>query len=62
MTAINVQFSDASESTIVSYFACAQDPKVLPNVGQVQANDVRWKVFYDSQPPATQPDLPAPRQ
>lgn len=60
MAAINVQFSDSSENVIVAYFGCAQDTKVLPNVGQVEATDVRWKAFYSSQPLATQADLPAP--
>lgn len=60
MTAINVQFSDSGKSAIVSYFSCAQDPKVWPNFGQVDASDARWKAFYETQPLWTQATLPLP--
>ncbi len=57
---LNIQFSDSSESVIISLFSCPQDPKVWPNQGVVDTNDPRWKVYYDSQPPNLQQFFPAP--
>jgi hypothetical protein len=60
MNTLNVQFSDATETTIVSYFGSPQDPVAWPNQGAVDASDERWKIYFDSQPPITQRLLPAP--
>lgn len=57
---LDVQFSDATESTIVSYFAGPQDPQVFPNQGQVDTSDSRWKTFFDSLPAYVQQYLPTP--
>lgn len=45
---IHVQFADDSESEIVSYFACNQDPAVHENLGSVEASDPRWLTYYAS--------------
>lgn len=55
-----VQFSDATETVIVSFFACPQDPKVWPNQGSIETNDARWKTYYDSQPTNFQHVFPVP--
>jgi hypothetical protein len=60
MTTLNVQFSDATNETIVSYFYSPQDPAAWPNYGTVEDSDPRWKVYYDAQPPNTQQYLPVP--
>jgi hypothetical protein len=60
MNDIYVQFSDAQGTAIDSYFCCPQDPSVYPNLGTVQANDSRWKTFYDSAGSFMQSFLPAP--
>lgn len=60
MTTINVQFSDATETTIVSYFAGPQDPAVFPNQGTVSQDDARYKTFFDGVYPEFQNGLPAP--
>lgn len=60
MTTVNVQFSDSSESTIISYFSSPQDPEVWPNTGTVETTDARWKTYYEAQSPNIQPYLPSP--
>ena len=57
---IDVQFSDSAETTIVSWFACPQDPTVYPNQGQVDTSDNRYKAFFDARPVSMQKGLPAP--
>lgn len=59
MTAINVQFSDAAGSAVITYFGSPQDPGAYPNQGTLDASDPRWKAWYDSVP-SCQPFLPAP--
>ncbi|MFK2876878.1 hypothetical protein [Rhodanobacter hydrolyticus] len=49
MTQLNVQFSDSTESTIIAYFANAQDPTQYPNQSVIQASDIRWKTYFDEQ-------------
>lgn len=60
MSEINVSFSDATEATITSYFACPQDPGVWPNQGVMQSSDARWKTFYETLPANAAQFLPAP--
>lgn len=60
MATLNVQFTDASEETITSYFGAPQDPTQYPNQGTVSADDARWKAFYDSLPDMARDALPAP--
>jgi hypothetical protein len=43
---VNVQFSDSSESAIVSYFSGPQDPSEYENLGTVDTDDARWAAFY----------------
>lgn len=60
MTTIYVQFSDDTDTTIISYFSCPQDPDVWPNQGTIESNDPRWKTYYDQQSPFIQGFMPAP--
>ncbi len=57
---IYVQFSDSTDSEIVSYFCCPQDPAEHPNQGEVDATDSRWDAFYNKQSAQVQPYLPVP--
>jgi hypothetical protein len=47
---INVQFSDATETTVVSVFANAQDPEVWPNQGEIADTDARYIQFISPAP------------
>jgi hypothetical protein len=54
MPTIYAQFSDASETAIVSVFANAQDPTVYPNQGTIESTDPRYLAFVNPPPtPAT---------
>lgn len=55
-----VQFSDATETTIIAIFACPQDPAIYHNQGNVPVSDSRYLAFYNSLPPEAQKDLPTP--
>ncbi|HDL6972392.1 TPA: hypothetical protein PXM23_003278 [Yersinia enterocolitica] len=45
---IIVQFSDKKEAVIISWFSAMPPfPEQFPNLGEVEASDPRWKVFYD---------------
>lgn len=62
MVAINVQFSDSSETTVVAYFGAPQSESNYPNLGTVGTSDARWSAFYGvangaetGLPPPTQP-------
>lgn len=57
---INVQFSDAGKTVIVSYFGAPQDPQAFPHQGTVEAADPRWKTYYEKQSPLAQMGLPKP--
>jgi hypothetical protein len=59
-TTIYVQFADATEQSIISYFGCPQDATVYPNQGAISSTDSRWATFYDAFPAATQKSLPTP--
>jgi hypothetical protein len=60
MTTLNVQFSDASETAIISYFGSPQDAEVWRDVGEVESSDPRWKAYYDAQLISIQEVLPLP--
>lgn len=57
---LNVQFSDSTETVIVSSFAVPQDAGAYPNQGQIETSDPRWKTFFDLMNPAVQKYLPTP--
>lgn len=42
-----VQFSDSTETKIVSVFACQQDSDEYPNQGEVDQNDARYLTFIN---------------
>jgi hypothetical protein len=62
MATINVQFSDASETAIVSYFSGEPDSKFWANCGTVDTSDARWASYYAAQQKFFPPiqGLPAP--
>lgn len=60
MTTINVQFTDSNQKEVTSYFACAQDSSVYPNIGTIDPSDARWTTFYNSFSGAAQQGMPAP--
>lgn len=45
--ALNVQFSDATGSTVVAYFASPQDAGDYQNLGLIDQSDARWATFYE---------------
>jgi len=47
MTAVFVQFSDATETVVSGVFACAQDPKDHPNQGEIDDSDPRYQAFIN---------------
>lgn len=55
-----VQFSDSTDTTIVSCFANAQNPMAFPNQGSVNASDARYKAYFYSLPAFAQTLLPPP--
>ncbi|HIC7208534.1 hypothetical protein [Burkholderia stabilis] len=57
---VNIQFSDSTQTKIISYFAGPQDETVYPNQAVIDTDDVRWKEFYDSLPAISQRGLPPP--
>jgi len=57
---VNVQFLDASQQVVISYFADAQDPAVYPNQGSIDQTDARYAAFFNSLPAFAQADLPVP--
>lgn len=60
MTTLNIQWADADETAIISYFGGPQLPEVFANLGTVDASDARWAAYYDSMPAVVQAMLPAP--
>lgn len=60
MTILNVQFTDDTQTVINGYFNCAQDPSVYKNMGEVDANDARYKTYYEALSGDSQLGLPQP--
>lgn len=48
MTTLNVQFSDSTQETIIAYFGSPQTSSEYANLGTVDTDDERWRVFYDA--------------
>lgn len=59
-TNINVQFTDATQETIISYFGSPQDPDSYENLGTVSTSDPRWATYYATIPENMQAFFPAP--
>ena len=47
MTIECVQFSDSTDSFVISVFGCPQDSKAYPNQGQIDSNDPRYQAFIN---------------
>lgn len=60
MDEIFVQFSDATQKTIISAFSASQNPVTWPNQGTVTASDARWATYYAMIPADAQAAWPAP--
>ncbi|MFP1728043.1 hypothetical protein ACLEDY_05375 [Lonsdalea quercina] len=60
MTTIYVQFSDDSESEIVSLFGNPQDEKYWPHQGTVDSSDARYKTYYENMPEIARENWPVP--
>lgn len=60
MELLNVQFSDDTETSIISVFTCSQDPSVWPNQGQVSLDDPRYHAYCSSVPKTLLTGLPDP--
>lgn len=60
MATVNVQFSDSTEATIVSYFGSPQDSDVYANYAEIGTSDARWKTYYEAQSAFVQQYLPPP--
>jgi len=53
-----VQFKDDTESEVVSYFMCKQNPEFYQFLGEIDTSDERWKKYYESLPPYAQELVP----
>ncbi|KIS52222.1 hypothetical protein A8E25_30140 [Burkholderia cenocepacia] len=60
MELLNVQFSDDTETSIISVFNCPQDPLAWPHQGQVSLDDPRYHAYFSSVPEALLAGLPEP--
>ncbi|KVM66026.1 hypothetical protein WJ61_30640 [Burkholderia ubonensis] len=60
MATINVQFSDATESTIIGYSACRQPDDTWPHQGEIATSDSRWSTYFASKDTESQRGLPIP--
>lgn len=47
MSKVYVQFSDATETTIISSFGCPQDPASFPNQATIDSSDPRYQEFVN---------------
>jgi hypothetical protein len=60
MSNIYIQFEDATESAVISYFGAPQNPTAYANQGTMTTNDSRWSAYFNALPVAIQNQLPAP--
>jgi hypothetical protein len=60
MQTVYVQFSDTSETVIMSVFSCPQDPAVWPNQGVIPSNDSRYESYFGTIPALMQKGMVAP--
>lgn len=59
-TTLNVQFSDATETSIIAVFGARQNGSVYTNQGELASSDTRYSAYYDALPAWAQAALPAP--
>lgn len=48
MATVYVQFSDSTETAIITAFDGPQDSDIYANLGTVDTSDTSWKSFYDA--------------
>ncbi|WP_175994886.1 hypothetical protein [Burkholderia vietnamiensis] len=60
MTTVNVQFSDATEETVIGYASSAQPLIAWPYQGAIDTSDSRWATYYSSKDAQSQIGLPIP--
>ncbi|HDL6852803.1 TPA: hypothetical protein PXO06_001082 [Yersinia enterocolitica] len=49
---IIVKFSDEKETDIISWFAAMPPyPEQYKNIGEVETDDLRWRIYYDAVSP-----------
>ncbi len=60
MKDIYVQFSDATEATVVSVFGAPQDPAAWSNLGKIPSDDPRYAAYYNSLPEMSRQFMVAP--
>ncbi len=57
---INVQFSDAEETTIISYFGAPKNSEWYANLGVASSADARWLAYYNGLSEKDRVSLPVP--
>lgn len=45
MSTVFVQFSDATETTVIAVFGCAQNASAYPNQASIDSSDARYQAF-----------------
>ncbi|ARB84108.1 hypothetical protein CEQ36_21590 [Yersinia intermedia] len=55
-----VQFSDETETTIITWFASPQSSSNFNFLGEVEPSDGRWVAFYDATPAFAINSIPKP--
>lgn len=60
MGILYVQFSDGTETVIISWFCCQQSSEYYHLLGEVYANDLRYITYFESLPEWLKPLLPQP--
>lgn len=59
-TTLNVQFSDSTQETIISYFGSPQSASNYSNLGTVTTSDPKWAAYYATLSATAAGFFPAP--
>ena len=57
-----VQFSDETETTIITWFSSPQSSEWFDFLGEVEPSDPRYITFYDSLPSYASEGMPPPER
>lgn len=57
---IYVQFSDEKETSVVSWYSAKPKPESEPFLGEVKADDPRYKKYYDESSDFVREVMPKP--